>query len=158
MRPWLKWTLIAVVAVLVVYGGFVGFASYSNGRNVQLTLHLGTDSATGSMYIRCDAPAGAANEPATTAGVCGGGDQPTITVHQRDRVHVTLVNDDKGDHTHDFNLLGWQYALPPISPEMELHQSTESWTFTAWASGTYRMICELPGHDADGMHATFKVV
>jgi uncharacterized cupredoxin-like copper-binding protein len=41
---------------------------------------------------------------------------------------------------------------------MELHQADQSWTFTAWAAGSYPMLCELTGHDAAGMHGTFVVV
>jgi hypothetical protein len=157
MQPWLKWTLVVVVALAVLYGGLVAFAEVSNGTHDDVTLHLGTDAATGKMYMRCDAAPTTPGEVPTTPGVCSGGDQPTITVHQRDRVTIHLVNDDKGDHTHDFNLQGLPYAFPPVSPEMELHQDVESWTFTAYASGSYHLLCELPNHDGLGMHATFVV-
>jgi len=149
MQPWLKWLLIVVVSVAVLYGALVAFAEYSDGNNVHVTLHLGRNP-DGHMYLKCD-------QQATTDGICTGGDQAVVTVQKRDRVKVTLVNDERGDHTHDFNIEGWQYAFPPISPEMELHQSTESWTFTAWASGSYHMLCEISGHDQAGMHGTFIV-
>jgi hypothetical protein len=156
MQRWLKWTLIVVVIVVVAYGGLVAYAEVSNGNAVNVTFHLGTLSS-GKMYMRCDAAATTPNEPATTPGVCSGGDQPTVTVHARDRVTFFLVNDDGGDHTHDFNLQGAAYSFPPVSPEMELHGSTESWTFTAYATGSYHVLCELPHHDELGMHATFVV-
>jgi plastocyanin len=150
---WLTWTLVVIIALGVIYGGFVAFASNSNGTDVTVVLDLGTNHDPGaatSMYLRCDG----AN---STAGVCSGGDQATVTVHQRDRIHLTIHNDDGGDHTHDFNVQGWQYALPPISPEMELHTQDQSWTFTAWASGSFKMLCEVPGHDAAGMHGLLVV-
>lgn len=150
MQSWLKWTLLTVGALVVLYGAFVGYASYSNGQNVTVALNVGTNP-NGGMYMRCDAAK-------STAGVCGDGDQAIVTVHQRDRVTLQIHNDDQGDHTHDFNVQGWQYALPPISPEMELHQADQEWTFTAWASGRYHMLCELPNHDVMGMHGTFVVV
>lgn len=150
MQLWLKRTLLVVVVIVVLYGGLVAYAEVSNGTPVNVTFHLGTLGG-GKMYMRCD-------DAATTPGVCSGGDQPTVTVHKRDRVTFHLVNDDGGDHTHDFNLQGLAYAFPPVSPEMELHQTAESWTFTAYAAGSYHVLCELPGHDEAGMHATFKVI
>lgn len=149
MKPWLKWTLIVVVAVLVLYGALVAYAEVSNGTDVNVKLQVGTQN--GKMYMRCDAAA-------STPGVCTGGDQTTVTVHKRDRVHLSIHNDDSGDHTHDFNIEGWQYAFPPVSPEMELHEPDQSWTFTAWSAGEYHMLCELPNHDGLGMRGTFKVV
>lgn len=149
MKAWLKWLIIIVVAGGVLYGAAVAYAEYSNGTNVNVTFRLG-HNADGTMYLKCD-------QSATTAGVCADGDQATVTVHKRDRVTFNLVNDDGAGHTHDFKLLGWQYTWPPISPEMELQSAKESWTFTAWAAGSYRIVCELPGHDTAGMHATFVV-
>lgn len=151
MQPWLKWTLIVVVAVLVLYGGLVAFAEYSTGASVNVALVVGTDGASGKMFMRCD-------PSKSSAGVCDGSDQTTVTVHKRDRVHLTIHNADKGDHSHDFNVEGWQYAFPPVSPEMELHSADESWTFTAWATGDFHMLCELKGHDEAGMHGTFRVL
>src|SRR5581483_1014834 len=139
---------IVVGALVLLYGALVAFASYSNGNDVNVTLNVGVSGS--SMYMRCD-------QAKSTPGVCGGGDQATVTVHKRDRVHLTIHNDQGGDHTRDFNVQGWQYAFPPVSPEMELHQADLSWTFTAWASGSYHMLCELTGHDAAGMHGTFVV-
>jgi len=150
---WLTWTLVVVVVLALLYGGFVAFASNSNGTDVTVVLHLGTNangSSATTMYMKCDVPA-------STPGACSGGDQATVTVHQRDRIHLTIVNDDKGDHSHDFNVQGWQYAFPPISPEMELHAQAQSWTFTAWASGSFKMLCEVPGHDGAGMHGELVV-
>src|SRR5581483_375589 len=121
MKPWLKWTLIAVVGILVLYGAFVAFAEYSTGANVKVTFQLG-HNPDGSMFLKCD-------QAATTPGVCAPGDQAVVTVHQRDRVTFALVNLDGPGRTHDFKLEGWQYAAPPISPEMELEQAQESWTF-----------------------------
>lgn len=148
MQPWLKWTLVAVAVIVVLYGGLVAFAESSNGTNVNVTLDLGTSG--GKMYMRCDVAK-------STPGVCTGGDQATVTVHKRDRVHLSIHNDQGGDHSHDFNIRGWQYAFPPVSPEMELHQADQSWTFTAWATGSFHMLCELPGHDAAGMNGTLVV-
>jgi hypothetical protein len=149
MKTWLK-ALLAVVLVLLLAGGaWAAFATYHNGNDVYATLAVG--QGPGGMYLRCVSVTG-------TGASCTPSNQTTLTVHQRDRVHLTIRNDDRGSHTHDFNVLGWQYFLPPASPEMELEETTESWTFTAWASGTYRMICELEGHDADGMHGTLVVL
>jgi plastocyanin len=149
MQPWLKRTLIVVAVLVLVGGAFVAYAEYSNGKDVNVALNLGTSGS--AMYLRCDA---AKSSP----GVCSGGDQATVTVHKRDRVHLSIHNDQGGDHTHDFNVQGWQYAFPPVSPEMELHSVDQSWTFTAWAAGSYHMLCELPGHEAAGMQGTFVVV
>ncbi|HUR69969.1 MAG TPA: cupredoxin domain-containing protein [Candidatus Thermoplasmatota archaeon] len=150
MKAWLKRTLLVVAVVAVLYGAFIGFASYSNGHKVTVDFSLGTN-ADGSMYLRCTS----ASEP----GVCGGDrpDQATVTVHKRDRVTFRIHNDDSGDHSHDFKLEGWQYALPPLSPESELHKADESWTFTAWAPGSFRLWCELKGHASRGMEGTFFV-
>jgi plastocyanin len=150
---WLTWTILVVIVLAVLYGGLVAFAENSNGTDVTVVLDLGTNapgSGATSMYMKCDAAR-------STPGVCSGGDQATVTVHQRDRIHLTIHNADGGDHSHDFNVQGWQYAFPPISPEMELHSADESWTFTAWASGSFKMLCEVPGHDGDGMHGTLVV-
>jgi hypothetical protein len=149
MKAWLKWTILGVAIVVLLYGALVALAEYNNGNQVTVALKLGTKS-DGSMYMTCDAAA-------STPGVCSGGDQAIVTVHARDRVTLRIHNDDPGDHSHDFNLKGWQYAFPPVSPEMELHQADESWTFTAWAAGSYHILCELPGHENAGMHGTFVV-
>ena len=150
MKAWLKWTIVAVVAVVVLYGALVAFAEYNNGTNVTVALKLGTKSG-GAMYMKCD-------NAASTPGVCNdSGDQATVTVHARDRITLKIHNDDPGDHSHDFNIQGWQYAFPPVSPEMELHDADQSWTFTAWATGSYHMLCELPDHDNLGMRGTLVV-
>jgi uncharacterized cupredoxin-like copper-binding protein len=149
MQAWLKWTIVVVVVVAVLYGALVAVAEVSDGKTDQVYLSLGTKS-DGKMYMRCDTSR-------STPGVCTGDDQTTVTIPLRDRVTLHVHNDDAGDHSHDFNIQGWQYAFPPVSPEMELHQADDSWTFTAWASGSYHMLCELPGHDGNGMHGTFVV-
>jgi plastocyanin len=148
MKPWLKYLLIGVAVVAVLYGAFAAFASYSNGRTVNAEIHVGSNS--GNMYMKC-APA------ASTQGVCDDRDQVVLTVHKRDRLHLTIVDDQGGGHKHDFNVEGWQYFLWPASPETELESAREEVTFTAWAAGSYHMLCELPGHDEDGMHGTLVV-
>lgn len=149
MKPWLKRALLVVGVVAILYGAFIGFASYSTGDKVDVTFHLGTMPG-GAMYLRCSEIRGG-------SATCTPGDQTTVTVGKRDRVTFHIVNDDGGDHTHDFKLEGWQYALPPISPESELHKTTQSWTFTAWAPGEFRLWCELRGHAAAGMEGSFVV-
>jgi hypothetical protein len=143
----LKWTIGVVGVLALAYASFVGFASYSSGAPAEVTFKLGTLPG-GKMYLRCaDA----------TGGSCSGGDQGVFTVRERARVMFHVHNDDSGDHSHDFKLGGWQYALPPISPESELHQADESWTFTAWAPGTFRLWCEIGGHAAAGMEGKLVV-
>jgi uncharacterized cupredoxin-like copper-binding protein len=142
----LKKVLILLAAVTLLYGGFVGFASANNGHKVEVTFHLGTKD--GKMYLRCARISGA---------TCTSSNQTTVTVGKRDRVTFHVHNDDGGDHSHDFKLGGWQYALPPISPETELHTTDESWTFTAWAPGSFSLWCEINGHAAAGMKGKFIV-
>src|SRR5581483_5550169 len=128
---------------------FAAYASYSNGNDVDLVLEVG--SASHGMYLRCVSISG-------DGASCDASNQTTVTVHARDRVHVTVRDAEGGGHRHDFNIEGWQYFLWPNSPEMELEGPSESTSFTAWASGTYHILCEIPGHDAAGMHGTFVVV
>ena len=148
MRPWLRYLLVVVAVVVALYGAFSAFALSSSGTKVEAVVHVGSDAQ--GMYMRCDAAA-------STPGVCGGDRQMALTVHKRDRVHVTVTDDDGGGHGHDFNVEGWQYFAWPNSPETELNDETESVTFTTWATGAFHVLCELKGHDAAGMHGTLVV-
>jgi hypothetical protein len=149
MRTWLKVLLAVGAAIVVLYGAFSAFALYSNGNDVNVQIHVGTKEG-GGMYLRCASVSG-------SGASCDSSDQATITVHQRDRVHVTITDDGGGGHRHDFNVEGWQYYLWPNSPETELTAVTESVTFTTWATGSFHVLCELPGHDAAGMRGTLVV-
>ena len=149
MKPWLRWLLIAVAVLVVVYGAFAAFTSYSNGTKVHASIHVGRLD-TGAMYLRCD-------EGASTPGVCSGGDQSTVTVKSRDRLTFDIYDDQGGGHRHDFNVPGWQYFIWPNSPETELNAAHETVTITTWASGSFNMICEISGHNAAGMHGKLVV-
>ena len=149
MKPWLRALLIVIIVLAALYGAYLAWALPSNGNTVNVEVHVGTTSAGGGMYMRC------AN--ATSGAVCGGGDQMTLTVHKRDKVHVTIIDDAGPGHLHDFRITGWQYLIPPNRPETELQTASEDITFTAWATGSFHALCELPGHEAAGMQGTLVV-
>jgi hypothetical protein len=149
MKPWVRWVLLVAGAVVLAYGAFSAFALYSNGNDVNVAIHVGAKDG-GGMHLRCASVSG-------SGASCDASDQATITVHKRDRVHATITDDQGGGHRHDFNVEGWQYFPWPNSPETELDAVVESVTFTTWATGTFHVLCELPGHDAAGMHGTLVV-
>lgn len=147
MKPAARNLLIALGVVVAIALLYTGYTTYST-RDVSATIEVGTNP-DGSMYLRCASASGGAE--------CSGGDQGTLTVAKRDRVHLTIVNKDGGDHTHDFNIQGWQYFFWPNTPEQELHAQTETASFTAWSAGSYHILCEISGHDAKGMRGTLLV-
>ena len=156
LRGWTGLGVVLVVGIFVLFGAYALFVSLSNGTLVEMQVHVGTHP-DGTMYMRCGA--------GSTPGVCGGGDQATFTVQSRDRVHVTIVNDDGGDHTHDIRLQGGPYWLWPAGFEDELTacQSKGSTapcaetSFTAWSTGSFEIVCEINGHYDAGMRAKLVV-
>jgi hypothetical protein len=155
MKRWLLVTIIVVASLLMVYAAYSLFVSYDNGTKVAVTIHAGeyqSGEKKGKMYYHCTqiAGAGATKDDA---------DQCTLTVHKRDKVTLTVISDDGAGRTHDFRLQGGPYWLYPAGIEMEIKDSnSQSGTFTAWATGTYTFICELPGHQDAGMSGTLKVL
>lgn len=103
------------------------------------------------MYFRCDV----ANSSAGTCDDEAG--HATITVNKRDRLTIRVATDDGRRHSHDFKLEGVAYALWPAGIEMELEKPAEERTFTAWSIGSYRFVCELPGHEERGMWGVLRV-
>ncbi|MHB8587139.1 MAG: cupredoxin domain-containing protein [Thermoplasmatota archaeon] len=145
------WVLIVVGAIVVLFVGYDLFTTQSNGTNDYVTIHVGTaPNGAFTMYMRCT--------NATGGATCDSSNQTTITVHARDRVTLDVIDDDGAGHVHDFNIQGTPYSFYPNSPEMELQQAEQSTTITAWATGSYHILCELAGHDQAGMHGTFVVV
>lgn len=149
MQRWLRVLLIVVVVALALVGAYAAIALPSNGNDVNAEIHVGVLGG-GQMYMRCASVTGA-------GATCSSGDQMTLTVHARDRLHIDIVDDEGGGHAHDFNVKGWQYYFWPNSPETELTAARESVTITTWATGTFHVLCELSGHDAAGMHGTLVV-
>jgi len=159
---WLKGgTGIAIYAILglfVLYGAYALFVTWSSGTDVTMEVRVGTNP-DGTMFLHC----GAASSP----GVCDPNDphpeQATFHVPARAHVHVLVVNQDGGDHTHDIRLLGGAYWLWPAGFENELDNCAGGSApcadtgFTAYATGEYRIICEIAGHDDRGMHGTLSV-
>ncbi|MCA1819586.1 MAG: hypothetical protein ABR562_03155 [Thermoplasmatota archaeon] len=155
---WLKgWSGLAIAVALLAfvgYGVYCLVVSISNGNMAEMRVHVGTTST--GMYLHC----GAGSSP----GVCDG-DPSVFHVGVRDRVHVTIVNDDGGDHTHDIRLQGGPYWLWPAGFEDELRDcapmgSTEPCAdtyFTAWSAGSFEIVCEIPGHYEGGMRGTLVV-
>lgn len=146
--------LIAVLALVGLYIVYAAFVAVPTGDDVEVYIEAGTHD-DGSMFYRCDLNR-------TTPGACdpagdGSPDHALITVDGRDRVTLTVRSLDGGDRAHDFKLNGWAYFLPPARVEMELHEPTQSTTFTAWKSGQFHIWCELPGHEEAGMWATLQV-
>ncbi|HUR61285.1 MAG TPA: sulfocyanin-like copper-binding protein [Candidatus Thermoplasmatota archaeon] len=154
MRRWLFVTLLVVASLLVVYAAYSLFVSYDNGSKVTVTIHAGVHADgpnAGKMYYRCsnDSPDGAANDS----------DQCIVTVHKRNKVTFTVISDDGAGRKHDFKLLGAPYLVYPAGIEMEIQDSnSQTGTFTAWATGDYKFICELSGHEAAGMWGTLHVI
>lgn len=161
-QTWVRWTGLGVGMLLVAYIAYAGFVRYSNGTEVTLNIEVGTYADGGashggqSMFLRCGA--------GSTQGACDVGSS-TFTVHKRDRVTVHVFNLDKGTHTHDIRLTGGAYYLWPSGFENELNgcpddasQPCATESFTAWATGSYKILCELAGHDDAGMHGTLVVV
>jgi hypothetical protein len=149
MKPWARTLLIIVAVVVVLYGAFTAFALVSNGTDDNVVIHVGKDKD--GMYMRCSPGEKSGNAK------CDDSRQTTVTVAKRDRVTITVIDDDGGNHGHDFNIEGWEYFLWPNSPETELEKATETVTFTTWATGTFHMLCELEGHDKAGMNGTLIV-
>jgi plastocyanin len=150
MRRWLLITLIALAGLVFVYGAYAAFVSYDNGTHVRVTIHAGAHP-DGSMYYRCS--------NADPVAAVDSSDHCTVTVHKRDKVSFTVISDDGAGRTHDFRLQGGAYWLYPAGIEMEIQDTnSQTGTFTAWATGDYRFICELSGHEAAGMFGTLHVI
>lgn len=150
-KPWQKGLTIAVGVLLLLYAVFIALAVPSNGTKVHVYAEVGTLS-DGSMFFKCDAAR-------STPGSCedGAADQARMHAHKGDRFTLTVTSTDGGDRAHDVKMDGLAYFLPPARLEMELHKATESRTVTAWASGTFKVKCELPGHEGKGMVAHLVV-
>jgi plastocyanin len=148
-KPWQRWLAIGVAALLAVYLLYAVFVRVDNGTHVRVGILAGQDGS-GRMYYRCDVTN-------STAGACTGADQAVVHVHKRDRVTFTVVSEQGPGRTHDFKLLGGAYLLWPSGVEMEIENGRQSRSFTAWAGGEYRFICELPGHEDAGMWGTLIV-
>jgi|GEM_PF-2672855 len=150
LKKWQRTTILAVGVLFVVYLVYMANARWSNGTDVKAYVEAGTNP-DGSMYFRCVSVQ-------SDADVCGGpANQSTLTVGPRDRVHITVHSFDGGNRAHDFKMTGWAYAPPYPWVESELKHETETETFTAWKSGTFKFFCELPGHEAAGMWGTLVV-
>jgi uncharacterized cupredoxin-like copper-binding protein len=154
MRRWLIVTLAVLAGLLVLYAAYAVFVSYDNGTKVAVTIHAGAYTSgdhAGKMYYHCTDASGGA--------VVDGADQCTVTVHKRDKVTFTVISDDGAGRTHDFRLEGAPYFLYPAGIEMEIQDANnQSGTFTAWATGDYKFICELSGHEDAGMWGTLHVI
>lgn len=150
-KPWQKGLTIALGVLLLLYAVFIAVAVPSNGTKVHVYAEVGTLS-DGSMYFKCDAAR-------STPGSCEDGNalQARMHVHKGDRLTLTVTSADGGGRAHDVKMDGLAYFLPPARLEMELHKATESRTITAWMAGSYKVKCELKGHDGRGMHATLVV-
>lgn len=153
MRRWLVVTLSVLAGLLLLYAAYSVFVSYDNGTHDAVTIHAGaytSGAKAGKMYYHCsDSSGGAAVDNA---------DQCTVTVHKRDKVTFTVISDDGSGRTHDFKLQGAPYFLYPAGIEMEIQNGSQSSTFTAWATGDYKFVCELPGHEDAGMWGTLHVI
>jgi uncharacterized cupredoxin-like copper-binding protein len=154
MRRWLIVTLAVLAGLLVVYAAYAAFVAYDNGTHVNVTIHAGaytSGAKSGQMYYHCSDASGGA--------VVDNADQCSITVHRRDKVTFTVISDDGPGRTHDFKLQGAPYFLYPAGIEMEIEATnSQTGTFTAWATGDYKFVCELAGHEAAGMWGTLHVV
>lgn len=158
LRGWKGAVIWSAAGLVVLYGLYAAFVSYDNGTDVDLHVEVGTytDSGThggASMYLRCAS--------GSTPSVCSPGDS-TFRVHKRDRIHLTVTNLDGGDHTHDIRLTGGAYWLWPAGFEDELNGCASSkpcaeTTFVAYSTGSFRIVCELTGHDGAGMNGTLVV-
>ena len=148
-KPWQRTTTIVVAVLLGLYIVYALFVAIPNGHHDNVYLRLGTQGST--MYMRC--------ADGNADCVCTSDPDGNAIVHvgTRDRVTFHIHNDDGGDHSHDFRMLGGPYWLWPAHAENELHSADQSVSFTAWKSGTYRLVCELPGHDAAGMHGQIVI-
>lgn len=146
-------TLAAVaigVLILLLYGGYAAAVSVSNGVDKHVSIVAGM-RPDGSMFYSCDATN-------STPGVCEeNGGHARVAVDKRDRLRVTVRTDDGKPHSHDFRLEGPPYLVWPAGIEMELEDGPETKSFTAWAAGEYRFVCELKGHEAAGMWGTLVV-
>lgn len=147
LKGWKGTVIYAAAVLLVVYGAYAAFVSYSNGDKVTLNLEVGTNQ-DGTMYLRCAA--------GSTPTACTP-NESTFTVHKRDRVTVNVHNADGGKHTHDIRLVGGPYWLWPGGFENELESPDVTAHFTAYSTGTFEVICELAGHYDAGMKGTLVV-
>lgn len=126
------------------------YVSIPNGNGTRSVAVLAGTASDGSMFFTCD--------PASPSDACADVDgHATIHADVRDRLHVTVRTDDGRSHSHDFKLEGGAYALWPAGIEMELKRPSETRSFTAYAAGTYRFVCEIPGHEARGMWGALVV-
>jgi len=160
-RPWYRTgggaAILGLAAVAILYVGYALFVSVSDGTLVEMEIRVGTNP-DGSMYLRC----GAGSSPGVCDAAAANPDQGAFRVEKRDRVHVTIFNDDGGNHTHDVRLQGGPYFLWPAGFEHELGQCNvgqpcATTSFTAWSAGTFDLVCELSGHLRLGMHGTLVV-
>jgi hypothetical protein len=150
MNRLVMWVIVVAVVLVALGGAFSVYTSQSNGTLDTVTLHVGeAPNGDFTMYLRCSNATGGAS--------CDNSNQTTVTVHVRDRVTFVVVDDQGAGHLHDFNIQGFPAFLYPNSPEMELEEASQSTTITTWLAGTYHILCELPNHDASGMHGTLIV-
>ena len=151
--PVRRWILPATAAaiLLVAYGAYALAASVTNGAPTKEVHIVAGVAEDGSMYFHCE-------PEQETPGACEDRDgHATILAKKRDRLRVTVRNEDGRSHSHDFRLEGAPYLLWPAGIEMELEDAQESSSFTAWARGEYRFVCELAGHEDLGMWGTLLV-
>lgn len=136
--------------LLIAYGAYASYVTYSPGEDRAVTLVAGT-AKDGTMFFHCD-------QDGSTPGVCEDVDgHARVTVDRRDRVAMTVRTDDGRKHPHDFFLEGAPYFVFPAGIEMELEKPSETKSFTAYARGEYRFVCELAGHEEAGMWGTLVV-
>ncbi len=64
---------------------------------------------------------------------------------------------DGSRRAHDFKLKGAPHIIPPSGIEVELHKATQTKSFTSLNAGTFRIVCELGGHERQRMGATLVV-
>lgn len=150
MNPRTRALLAVLAAVLALYGAYAAFVTYAPGDDARVAILAGV-AEDGTMFFRCEAAG-------TTPGACVDvGGHAEIRAGKRDRLAVTVRTDDGKRHSHDFRLEGLPYLVPPAGIEMELEKPSETKSFTAYATGTFRFVCELPGHERAGMWGTLVV-
>jgi plastocyanin len=77
------------------------------------------------------------------------------TVHAG-RIAFNMTN--FGEDPHNLRVSGPHGYRSAVSPEVEPFGGRVRFTVNLRRAGTYRLVCQLPGHAAKGMKATLRVV
>jgi sulfocyanin len=162
--------LVALALVGLPPPGFAQAAPAEGGAAAYRTVSSGEwysyDAATNTVTFKLEAGAPGSSGPFNFNGYTSG--EATLVVPAKSNVVINFVNNDGTPHSaaliadmEPMPNMGGNPAIPRAYTR-ELTQGipqggTDVMTFTAPASGTFRLFCGVPGHGISGMWIRMKV-